>query len=385
MSFQSYEPFRWIQNGSQFLNSFFKLQIYISIHIINPMEKQSSPSISSRKDEHILLCLEKDVQYKGITNGFDEIKLFPSILTNYTPNEINLSANFLKKEVALPIIVSGMTGGSNNGKVFNESIARICSEFKIGMGVGSQRAAIENSELINTYEVRHIAPNIPLIANLGIAQLAHRQAYDNAIKAVEMINADALAIHINPLQEIIQTEGDRVQINIVEIIEELKKNFELPIIIKGVGTGLSKEDAKILTELDIYAIDIAGAGGTNWSKIEYYRNKDVQFLSEKFLNWGISTKTSLINTVAHAQQNNVKVIASGGIWCGLDAVKALLLGADYVALALPILRAIGKGGIEECRNFLSNYVLEMRSVMTMLNIKDLNELKKERHKILDKI
>ncbi len=349
------------------------------------MEKEDSSSTSSRKDEHIFLCLENDVQYKGITNGFDEITIQPSLLTNTSPDEVDLSTEFLSKEIKVPILVSGMTGGSKNGRVFNESVARVCSEFQIGMGVGSQRAAIEDPELTNTFEVRHIAPKIPLIANLGIAQFFQGYGQEEAEKTVSMIGADALAIHINPLQEFVQNEGDKIYTNISAKIKELMQDFTTPIIIKGVGTGLTKNDAKTLTELDIYAIDIAGAGGTNWSRIEYYRNDKAQHLSDEFLNWGISTKDSLLNTVSFAKDKNIKIIASGGVWSGFDAVKALLLGADYVSLALPILRSIGKGGLEECRKLLSTYILEMKATMAMLNLKNLEEIKKERHKILDKI
>ncbi|MHA1199027.1 MAG: type 2 isopentenyl-diphosphate Delta-isomerase [Candidatus Heimdallarchaeaceae archaeon] len=349
------------------------------------MKETDSSQTSSRKDDHILLCLEEDVQYEGMTNGFDEIKIDPSLLTTISPDEVDLSTIFLSKEVNSPIFVSGMTGGSSNGRVFNESVARICSEFKIGMGVGSQRAAIEDPKLANTYKVRHIAPNIPLIANLGIAQFLQGYNHEQAEKAITMIGADALAIHINPLQEFVQNEGDKIQTKASVKITELRQEFETPIIIKGVGTGLTKQDAKSLMELDVYAIDIAGAGGTNWSRIEYYRNKDSISLSNKFLNWGISTKDSLLNVVNFKEGNNTKIIASGGIWSGFDAVKALLLGADYIALALPILRAIGKGGLDKCRKLLSSYILEMKAVMAMLNVKNLEELKKERHKILDNI
>lgn len=349
------------------------------------MEYQDSSITSSRKDDHILLCLENDVQYQGITNGFEDIKIEPLLLPSVSPEDVDLTTQFLSKEMKYPIFVSGMTGGSKNGKVFNESVARICSEFQIGMGVGSQRAALEDSKLADTYEVRHIAPNIPLIANLGIAQFFQGYSSEEAQSAITMIDANALAIHINPLQELIQDEGDLTAINIFSRIQELKKDFTHPIIIKGVGTGITKSDAKTIAELDVYAIDVAGSGGTNWSRIEYFRNDKVRHLSDSFLNWGISTKDSLLNTVSFMENKDTKVIASGGVWSGIDAVKALLLGADYVSLALPILRAIGKGGIEECRKFLSAYVLEMKAVMAMLNLKDLKELKKERHKILDKI
>ncbi len=349
------------------------------------MKQTDSSLTSSRKDDHILLCLESDVQYSGITNGFDDIIIEPTLLTQFSSEEVDLSTTFLSKEVNYPIIVSGMTGGSENGRVFNESVARICSEFNIGMGVGSQRAAIEEPKLVDTYKVRHIAPNIPLIANLGIAQFIQGYDHVQAQKAITMIGADALAIHINPLQEFVQGEGDKNQSKALKKIVDLKQELDSPIIIKGVGTGLTKEDAKTLTQLKIYALDVAGAGGTNWSRIEYYRNKEVKYLSDKFLNWGISTKNSLLNAVELAENKSVKLIASGGVWCGFDAVKALLLGADYVGLALPILRSIGKGGIDDCRKFLSTYILEMKAVLAMLNISNLEELKKERHKILDKI
>ncbi|MCG3216170.1 MAG: type 2 isopentenyl-diphosphate Delta-isomerase [Candidatus Heimdallarchaeota archaeon] len=346
------------------------------------MDKQNGATTSSRKDEHIKICLEKDVQFDNRSNGFKYLELYPSLLIKYHPDDIDLSSTILGKKIDYPVLISGMTGGSSQGKKYNEVFAKICSEFNIGMGVGSQRAAIELPTLSNTFKVRHIASDIPLIANLGIAQFLSGYGIKEAETAVNMIDADALAIHINPMQELLQKEGDKNLVRILPKLSEITNQFSTPIIIKGVGTGLSKDDAELLSSLNIYAIDVAGVGGTNWSKIESYRNPELKHISSEFLNWGINTGLSIANTEIGTKGSNIKIIASGGIWSGMDAVKSFLVGADYVALALPILKAAAKGGIEELRKFLTSYIFEMKTTMAMIGAENIEILKKRRHKFI---
>ncbi|MFW9852779.1 MAG: type 2 isopentenyl-diphosphate Delta-isomerase [Candidatus Thorarchaeota archaeon] len=337
---------------------------------------------SSRKDDHIKICLEEDVLYENLTTGFDNIKLEPSILVEVLPENVNLSSSIVGKKIDFPIIISSMTGGSEKSKKYNEIIGEVCNELNIGMGVGSQRAAIENPDLAHTYNIRYLAEDIPLFANLGIAQFIKGYGIKEAVEAVEMIEADGLFIHLNPLQEFVQKEGDKnlieSRIKLVEII----KDFRTPIIIKGVGSGISEQDANFFAKQDIYAIDVSGAGGTNWIKIEKYRNPAYKNLSSKFINWGIPTALSLLNVVEATKNTKIKTISSGGVWNGIDAIKSLLLGADYVAFALPVLKAIAKGGVEELMNFINSYVFEMKTVMAMIGIKNLKEMKKIRQDII---
>jgi len=337
---------------------------------------------SSRKDDHIKICLEEDITYDKLTTGLDNIKLEPTLLVEISPEDVNLNTTIVGKKIDFPIIISSMTGGSEKSKKYNEIIAEVCSELNIGMGVGSQRAAIENPDLSNTYKVRHLAETIPLFANLGIAQFIKGYGIKEAVAALEMIEADALFIHLNPLQEFIQKEGDRNLVESRNKILEIIKDFTAPIIIKGIGSGISKQDATFFAKQKIYAIDISGAGGTNWIKIEIFRNPMYKNLSTKFLNWGIPTTLSLLNVLEATKNTKIKIIASGGVWSGLDAVKSLLLGANYVAFALPVLQAIGRGGIDELRNFLSSYVFEMKTVMAMLGIENLEKMEKIRQEII---
>ncbi|MCK5409947.1 MAG: alpha-hydroxy-acid oxidizing protein, partial [Candidatus Heimdallarchaeota archaeon] len=236
------------------------------------MDQDFSSNTSSRKDEHLKICVEKDVKYDNVTSGFDNFTIRPNILTKILPDDVDLSTTFLDKSMDSPLLIAGMTGGSEKGKEINKIIAKVCDEFNIGMGVGSQRAAIENPVLIDSFQVRDNAENIPILANLGIAQFSSGYTVKEAEKAVEMIDADGLAIHVNPLQELIQYDGNKNLINVRQSLIDLAIESKYPIIVKSVGTGFSKEDVKFLSSLNITAIDIAGAGGTNWKKIEMYRN-----------------------------------------------------------------------------------------------------------------
>lgn len=349
------------------------------------MGSRKESETSSRKDEQIKICLEEDVKYDNISNGYKWIELEPSLLSELSLEEIDLSTSLLGKKISFPLIISGMTGGSVQGKKYNEIIAEICDEYNIGMGVGSQRAAIENPSLSNTYQVRHLAPDIPLIANLGIAQFIDGYGEKEAQQAIEMIDGDALAIHVNPLQELIQKEGQKKLSGSRNQLSKIMENLEIPVIIKGVGRGVSKNDANFFAQLKPYAIDVAGAGGSNWAKIEYFRNPELKYLSSDFINWGINTALSMHNVGRKTRRLNTKLIASGGMWSGIDAVKALILGANYVGFALPVLQAIAKGGKEELRSFISSYIFEMKTTLAFIGKQNLESLKEKRHLIIGKV
>ncbi|MCK4845311.1 MAG: type 2 isopentenyl-diphosphate Delta-isomerase, partial [Candidatus Heimdallarchaeota archaeon] len=236
------------------------------------MNEEPLSDISRRKEEHIRICLENNVVYDRMSNGLEKVQIRPSSFEELSVNDINLETKFLNKTINFPLLISGITGGSKKGKEINEIIGKICQEFFIGMGVGSQRAAIENPELVSTYQVRHIASDIPLLANIGIGQLIDEYDVNDAENAITMIKADGLALHVNIQQEFLQSEGDKDFSNLKKSISQLIKESKYPLIIKGVGSGISKKDAEYLMSLNIYAVDVAGAGGTNWAKIETYRN-----------------------------------------------------------------------------------------------------------------
>jgi isopentenyl-diphosphate delta-isomerase len=341
------------------------------------MIKEKDEATSKRKDEHIKICLENDVEYKSQDNGFQKFKLHPSTLVDLSLEQINLKTTIFEKEINLPLLVSGMTGGSELGKQYNMQIAEICQEFNIGMGVGSQRAAIENPKLVETYEVKQIAPKIPLIANLGLPQINKGYGIEEINSAIKMINADAIAIHINPLQELVQLEGDKEDSFSLGKLKQILPKVKYPVILKGVGTGFSKKDLQKLVELNPYAIDVAGAGGTNWTKIEYLRNERMEYVSDELMEQGIATADSLQSVYSLKRPKTMKLIASGGIRNGTDAVKALILGADFVAFALPVLKALSKGGLDELRKYLSTFIFEMKTSMAMLGLENIEQLRKK--------
>lgn len=373
----------------------YKLFIYPILTIfMNSVEKSET---SPRKDDHLRLCIEEDVTYDTITTGFEIVRLkINSVIRTENFDDIDLSTDFLGKTITYPIIISGMTGGSKLGQKYNKIIAEVCQEKNIAMGVGSQRAAFENPELAKTFQVRDKAPNIPLIANLGIAQFLEGYGLKEAELAIEMINANALAVHINPMQELIQKEGTRKFSAIFDALENLSVSLKSPLIVKGVGSGFSHNDMLLLHKLKFYALDIAGAGGTNWKKIETARNPNLNYLSDSFLNLGVPTLISLKearnylnfgypsirNFIRLARKSPVdikKTIVSGGIWSGLDAIKALVFGGNYVAFALPALRAVAKGGKEELISYLNSYIFEMKTVMSILGFNNLETLRKKGH------
>ncbi|HAC64909.1 MAG TPA: type 2 isopentenyl-diphosphate Delta-isomerase, partial [Cyanothece sp. UBA12306] len=231
------------------------------------------------------------------------------------------------------------TGGTESAHIINLNLAQTAQTLGIAMGVGSQRAAIEQKDLANTYKIRQVAPDILLLANLGAVQLNYGYGIDQARQAVEMIEADALILHLNPLQEAVQAEGDRNWKGLYHKIEALVSQLEVPVIAKEVGNGISASVARRLVSCGVAAIDVAGAGGTSWSEVEAYRQSDPrrQKIAHCFANWGIPTALSLMEV--RQAVPNLPVFASGGIRTGIDAAKAIALGATLVGSAAPLLEA----------------------------------------------
>jgi isopentenyl-diphosphate delta-isomerase len=270
------------------------------------------------------------VEYHKKT-GFSDVELVHKAIPEVNQEEIDLSTSLFGKKMDAPIIITAITGGHPVSTDVNRKLARSAQKLNIGMGLGSQRAAVENPELTSTYKVaREAAPDAFLIGNIGAPQI------ELATSAAEMINLDALAVHLNPLQEAIQPEGDVDSQGYLENIKKTVQNVDIPIIAKETGAGISGNDAKLLEKMGVSAIDVAGAGGTSWAAVETYRSKDKD-MGKLYWDWGIPTATS---TIEATQSVNIPIISSGGIRNGLDAVKALALGADLVGMALPALKAV---------------------------------------------
>ncbi len=326
--------------------------------------------IEKRKDDHIKICLEKEVE-SGDT-GFKNISFIHNALPEINFDEIDVSTKFLGEDFKAPFLITAITGGGPNSEKINKNLAKAAEELGIGMGLGSQRAMIENPDLKKTFWVRDVAPNIFLLGNLGAAQILQYEI-NKIKKAVEDIKADGLAIHLNPAQEVIQPEGDKNWSGVLNKIKEVCFDCDFPIIVKEVGCGISEEVAKKLENAGVAAIDIAGKGGTSWIKVEGYRGSELEkTLAKTFEDWGIQTVYSLVQC---KEAVKIPIIASGGIRNGLEAAKALALGASLVGMALPLLKPATQSS-EAVKKYLEKIILELKVAMFLVGAKDLNELKK---------
>ncbi|MEA2089388.1 MAG: type 2 isopentenyl-diphosphate Delta-isomerase [Thermoproteota archaeon] len=331
-----------------------------------------------RKADHIKICLEENVQARQVTTGFEDVHLIHRALPEIKRNKISLSTTIFNHKFSAPLMVDAITGGTAEATKINVAIAEAVEELGLGMGIGSQRAAIENPKLENTFAVaRKKAPTAFLAANLGGAQLNRGYGVKEAKKAVEMIDADALVIHLNPLQEAVQPEGETNYEGVLKKIGEIAHALAVPVIVKETGAGVAAEEAEKLESVGVGGIDVAGAGGTSWAAVEYYRarmkkNKFSQRLGETFWDWGIPTTISVAEV---AQSTSVTLIASGGIRTGSDVAKALAVGAHITSLSSPILQPATESS-EEVKNTLSLIIEELRNVMFLVAAKSVEKLRK---------
>ena len=341
------------------------------------MRKHLSEKIKGRKSDHLDICLEENVQARRATTGFEEIYLVHRALPEIERSQINLSTTVFNHKFSAPIIVEAMTGGVDKATKINSAIATAVEKLGLGMGVGSQRAAIEYPKLEHTFTVaRKKAPNAFILANLGGAQLIKEYGVKEAKKAVKMLQADALAIHLNPLQEAVQPGGDTSYTGLLKKIEDLVRALDVPVIVKETGAGISAEDAEKLEESGVAGIDVAGLGGTSWAAVEYYRAKrnknEGHNLGEAFWDWGIPTVASLIETAQHVR---VPVIASGGLRSGIDMAKALAVDASLTGVAYPILGP-AVDGAEAVEKKLRLLIDELRNTMFLVGADSVQKLKK---------
>lgn len=296
-------------------------------------------STENRKADHIRIVLEEDVAGKGVSTGFERYCLEHCALPSVDLDGVDLSLTLWGKTLKAPWLISSMTGGTEAAQRINLHLAEVAQALGIAMGVGSQRAAIETPALAATYQVRSVAPDILLFANLGVIQLNYGYGLEAAQRAVDMIEADALILHLNPLQEAVQPGGDRQWSGLWEKVEQLVKALPVPVVVKEVGNGISRSVARRLADCGVAAIDIAGAGGTSWSEVEAHRQADpmAKQVAHAFADWGLPTALSL-REVTHSGAS-IPIIASGGIRSGIDAAKAIALGASLVGSAAPGLGA----------------------------------------------
>jgi isopentenyl-diphosphate delta-isomerase len=327
-----------------------------------------------RKADHIKICLNEQAQARKVTTGFENIQFIHRALPEVDKAKIDLSTSVFGHKFSAPLIVGAMTGGTAEATRINSVIAEAVEHLQLGMGVGSQRAAIEDPKLEKTFAVaRKKAPNAFLIANIGGVQLVHGYGVKEVKKAVEMIDADAVAVHLNALHEAVQPEGQTNFKGILAKIGEIAGELDKPIIVKETGGGIAAEDAKKLEAAGVKAIDIGGVGGTSFAAVEYYRSEadSVQhLLGDVFWDWGIPTTASLIETTRTVK---IPVIASGGVRSGVDVAKALALNACLASVSQPALQAAVKGA-KETENLLSLLMEELRNVMFLVGAENVQEI-----------
>ncbi len=295
--------------------------------------------IDQRKSDHIKINLEKDVR-SALTTGLENYHFIHEALPELDLKRVDPSLSLFGKRLAAPILISSMTGGTEEAGEINQRLAEAAQDVRVAMGVGSQRAALEHPEQTTTFSItRKVAPDILLFANLGAVQLNYSYGIDECRRAVDMIQADALILHLNPLQEAVQDAGDTNFDGLSKKIEGICKKLEVPVIAKEVGWGISERTAKLLADCGVSAIDVAGAGGTSWSQVEMHRAPDefTRQLAATFVGWGIPTADSILNVKKAAP--DMMVFASGGLKDGLDIAKCIALGAMLGGMAGQFLKA----------------------------------------------
>lgn len=293
----------------------------------------------SRKADHIRINLEEEVQFPRLTTGLERYRFMHQAVPELDLATVDTSVAVFGKTLAAPLLISSMTGGTGEAQRINQRLAEAAQAARIAMGVGSQRAAIENPALAATYQVRDRAPDILLFANLGAVQLNYGYGVDQCRRAVEMIEADALILHFNALQEAVQPEGDGNFAGLLKKVEAVCRALPVPVIAKEVGWGFSDQAARRLAEAGVSALDVAGSGGTSWSEVEYHRAPTAFHarVARSFADWGIPTAESII--LCRQGAPNLPIFASGGLRDGIDVAKCIALGARLCGLAGPFLKA----------------------------------------------
>ncbi len=292
-----------------------------------------------RKADHIRINLEKDVEFKNLTAGFERYRFEHNAIPDLDLAMVDTTTNFLGKSLRAPLLISSMTGGTDEAGRINRRLAEAAQACGVAMGVGSQRAALENPALAASFKVREYAPDILLFANLGAVQLNYGYGVDECRRAVDMIGADALILHFNALQEAVQPEGDTNFAGLLARVETVCRALPVPVIAKEVGWGFSAENVRRLVDAGVSAIDVAGAGGTSWSQVEMHRalNERHRRVAAAFVDWGIPTTEAILT--ARQVAPDLPLIASGGLRSGVDVAKSIALGARVGGLASPFLRA----------------------------------------------
>lgn len=329
--------------------------------------------IGERKNDHLKICNEMDVEFRDKTTWLEEVHLIHEAVPELSFDEIDTSVRFMGKTLKAPLLIGAMSGGVDEAAGLNRDLARAAEELGIGFCLGSQRPMLRKPERVGSYEVRRNAPSSLVLGNIGLQQAAETPV-EEVLRLVTGIGADGLALHLNPAQELVQPEGDRRFPNGYQTVRALAKRLPGKLLIKETGCGMSRSVAAKLKKAGARFIEISGAGGTSWPRVENIRKNPKSARRTWLDEWGIPTAASLLEV----RGLGLGVVASGGLRDGLDTAKCLVLGANAAAMALPVLRAYKKGGLAGVTRFLQGVIEDLKSVMLLVGAKDVATLKKHR-------
>jgi isopentenyl-diphosphate delta-isomerase len=333
-------------------------------------------TINKRKDDHLFINSQKDVKSSN-TTGLEKFHLIHHALPEINLSDVETSISIFRKSLSLPLMISSMSGGTEKAHEINRIIASSAQKYNIAMGVGSQRIGIEQDWRMETFDIRKYAPDILLFANLGAVQLNNMFTIDDCKKAVEAIDADALILHLNPLQEALMEGGDTNFSGILKKIEQVCMNLNVPVVVKEVGWGISAHTAKKLVGAGVQAVDVAGAGGTSWSEVEKFRTTDPirKRIAEGFRGWGIPTAEAIVNI--RKELPDVLLFASGGLMNGIDIIKCIALGANLGGIARSFLIA-AMDSQDTLDTYIEELSLQMKITMFAIGAENISTISSEK-------
>ncbi len=337
----------------------------------------SSDEVTKRKKDHIEICSTNNADFRNKTTGFEYYDFKHYAITELTLDKIDITQKFFDKTISAPFIISCMTGGVDESIVLNRELAKVAEHLNIPIGSGSQRAMIEDKTKRKSFSIiREAAPNVPVLANIGAAQVAQGIKLEDCYLIIDSLEADALVIHVNPLQELVQRGGEPNFAGLLMNLESLIKKITIPVIVKEVGSGISGEAAQKLLGIGVSGIDVSGAGGTSWSAVEYLRNNKSD--DELFWDWGLPTSFCVKEVFKLKKNFDFTLISSGGIKNAFDAAKSIALGADLAASAGTFFRILKNNGAEKLIKFLEEWISTIKKIMYLTNSKNLEELRRQK-------
>ncbi len=328
--------------------------------------------IQSRKTDHLELAAKGDVGFRQKTTLFECVQLVHDALPELAMDQLDLTSCVFGKRLSAPLLIAGMTGGTERAGVINRALAKIAQDCGYAFGLGSQRPILRDPATAASYRVRDVAPDVLLLGNIGAVQ-ASDLGTSGVASLVDVVAADALCVHLNPAMEVVQPEGDRSFVGCETTLERLAQSLSVPVIAKETGCGISARVARRLRARGIGHVDVSGAGGTSWVAVETQRSAEGdRGLGELFWDWGIPTAASVLAVAASSFET---VFATGGMKNGLEAAKAIALGASVVGIARPVLQAYEAGGEEGARRYLHAVELELKTAMLLVGAKNLKQLR----------